>query len=273
MKFSAGISAKGVGGFLRYVQYRDQHEREELARDVKGLVRYVAYRDQASPQGRLFDKTRTVGDRERKALVRHVQRSQERDSRGKAAQRSVYRMVLSPENARGLDLRRVAREAMAQLERDLGAELPPWVAAEHRNTAHPHVHIVMAARREIAPGRYRTLVITRQRLGRMKEAMTREIQRERGELELKPRSPRLERQLDELSRDGGRERRRERAAQGLPARDPERERSRLRRSLSRSLSHYLDGLARNYLREAEREAELQRWASREREREQGRERD
>src|SRR5207248_6449151 len=65
--------------------------------------------------------------------------------------RAAYRMVLSPERADGLDLKALTGAAMAQLGRDVGAT-PPWIAAIHRNTKHPHVHIVMAARRELAPG-------------------------------------------------------------------------------------------------------------------------
>ena len=258
VKVSAGVSAKAVGGFLRYVHYRDQHEPEELARGVEGLVRYVAYRDQASPQGRLFDRARTVGDRERLELQHYIQRSLGRQTRTRTAPRSVYRMVLSPEDARGLDLRKATRAVMAQLERDLGAELPPWIAAEHRNTAHPHVHIVMAAQREIGPGRYRTLVITRERLARMKTAMHLEIQRERS----LPREQRhdLERDLEELRRDGGRSRRVEMQRVRLSERDPMREAATRDRARSARLGRYLSRLQRSYLREAERQAREQRWA-------------
>ena len=106
---------------------------------------------------------------------------QDRDGKKVDRQRAVYTMVLSPEDWRGLDLRRLARTAMAQLEKDAGVGgLGPWFAAEHRNTAHHHVHIVLAARREIAPGRFSTLVINRQRLQRMKDAIAREIDRQRG---------------------------------------------------------------------------------------------
>jgi hypothetical protein len=60
-----------------------------------------------------------------------------------------------------------------------GERLPPWFAAEHRNTAHHHVHIVLAARREVAPGRFNTVLITRARLQRMKEVIKGELERQR----------------------------------------------------------------------------------------------
>ena len=70
---------------------------------------------------------------------------------------------------------------MSQLEQDTGHRLPPWIAAEHRNTAHPHVHVILAARREEERGRFRELRISPRRLARMKESLTHELERQRGE--------------------------------------------------------------------------------------------
>ena len=184
VKFTAAgpKAGRAVSGFLRYVHYRDQHEVGERAEGVEGLIRYVAYRDQASPQGRLFDARGTVGDRERKRLVEFVNRSLRATERTQRQRRAVYRMVLSPEDARGLDLKELTRSVMGQLAEDAGpAGLPPWVAAEHRNTAHAHVHIVMAAYRETSPGHFRGLAINRERLARMKLTLGREIELQRGE--------------------------------------------------------------------------------------------
>ena len=69
-------------------------------------------------------------------------------------------MIISPENARGVDLREVTRRTMAQLKHDCG-RLPPWIAAEHRNTDHPHVHVILAARHKEVSGRTRTLIINK----------------------------------------------------------------------------------------------------------------
>lgn len=187
LKYTAGDSAasvgKAVGGFLRYVQYRDHHQDQEQVKDVQGLLRYVAWRDVATPQGRLFDQAGIVGDEERKQLGAHIARSMANAKPGRAPVRACYRMVLSPEDAQGLDLRQLARAAMAQLEEDAGG-IGPWIAAEHRNTAHPHLHIVLAARREVSPDRFRALLVTKPRLARMKGAIALEISRQRGEREL-----------------------------------------------------------------------------------------
>lgn len=179
---------RAVGGFLRYIQQNDHHWTGEKPGGVEGFLRYAAHRDRTMPQGRLFGANGDVGDHERRQLGRFVTRSVE----GRSSGRAYYRLIISPEDARGLDLRKVTRSVMNQLARDAGPEgLPPWIGAEHRNTAHPHVHVVMAANRQLPDGRYRTLVINRERLARMKISMSREIYRERGH----------EREFDDRKRD------------------------------------------------------------------------
>ncbi|HEV2032649.1 MAG TPA: hypothetical protein VGU71_00350 [Candidatus Dormibacteraeota bacterium] len=172
---SAGAARTAVNGFVRYIQYRDHHE--DVAADTSRMLRYVGYRDPTSVRGQLFDRSSRAGDLERKALVAHVRRSLRDLPPSARPQRAVYRLVLSPADARGLDLRELARATMCGLERDAGP-LPPWVAAIHRNTQHPHVHIVMAARREVSPDRFKTVVITRPRLARMKESLAQEMSRQ-----------------------------------------------------------------------------------------------
>ena len=189
------VAARGgvrqaVGALLRYIHYRDQEVDTADRQDIGRMLRYVAHRDRSSSKGRLFNAEKVIGDAERRSLTAYVVRStaalpRPTEPSVKRPHRAVHQMVLSPEDARGLDLRLVARAMMARLEEDAGP-LPPWIAAEHHNTAHPHVHIVLAARREVAPGRFRAVLISRPRLARMKEAMYLEIARQRGE---RPRLP------------------------------------------------------------------------------------
>jgi len=183
----AGGVRKAVGGFLRYVQYRDQHAEPEAA-GLDAFVRYVAHRDRTSPGGRVFGPDPDV-EVDRRRLVDYVSRSikglapkwvQSADGKLVDQQRAVYQLILSPEDWRGLDLPRLALVAMKQLEEDAGTGgIGPWFAAEHRNTAHHHVHIVLAARRELEPGKFQAVLITRSRLQRMKEAIGREVERQR----------------------------------------------------------------------------------------------
>lgn len=251
-------AGRAVSGFLRYVHYRDQHEVGERAEGVGGLVRYVAYRDQASPQGRLFDARGTIGDRERKRLVEFVTRSLKATENGGGKRRAVYRMVLSPEDARGLDLKELTRSVMGQLAQDAGpGGLPPWVAAEHRNTAHPHVHIVMAAYRETSPGRFRGLVISRERLARMKTTLGRGIELQRGE---RTASRSLTSSLMETARPA---RRRERTAEARPRHQRPSWRQGPPHFRPLDLQRVFRRFAAHYRREAEREA-LERARERER---------
>lgn len=57
--------------------------------------------------------------------------------------RRQFRLIVSPEDAEQMkDLTQFTREFMSQVERDLGRRLD-WVAANHHDTAQPHVHIVI----------------------------------------------------------------------------------------------------------------------------------
>jgi hypothetical protein len=191
----AGGVRKALGGFLRYVEFRDQHLEGDPHGGLDAYVRYVAHRDRTSAAGRIFGRDGVLSDADRHRLVDFVARStkglqprwqRNRDGDLEDHQRAVYQMILSPEDWRGLDLRRMARAAMQQLEADAGEKgIGPWFAAEHRNTEHHHVHIVLAARREVEAGKFSTLLITRKRLQRMKEAIALEIDRQRG-LEREP---------------------------------------------------------------------------------------
>jgi len=102
------------------------------------LVSHVAYlqRDGVTRDGapgRLFDADHDAADgrafAERSADDRHH-----------------FRFIVAPEDAANMDdLRAFTRELMTAAERDLGTKLD-WVAVEHHNTEHPHVHILVRGR-------------------------------------------------------------------------------------------------------------------------------
>ena len=56
-------------------------------------------------------------------------------------------MILSPEGGDALDLVEHTRRLLGAMERDLGTRLE-WVAIDHHNTAHPHVHVAIRGRDE-----------------------------------------------------------------------------------------------------------------------------
>lgn len=60
--------------------------------------------------------------------------------------RHHFRFIVSPEDAAELaDLRGFTRDLMARMERDLGTGLD-WIAVDHWNTEHPHVHVLVRGR-------------------------------------------------------------------------------------------------------------------------------
>ena len=189
----SGAVGRAVGGFLRYIQHRDQHPKSTPARatpDVAGVVKYVAYRDKASARAELFGPRGRIGTNERKEFVAFVARSIEGSQpqlfRTRAGEmmdrrRAVSRFLISPESAAGLDLERLARAAVSQLESEMGVSGLHWIAAIHRNTDHHHVHLVLAGMRQDAAGAFRRVDITKSRLAAMKVALALEIERQRDE--------------------------------------------------------------------------------------------
>jgi type IV secretory pathway VirD2 relaxase len=59
----------------------------------------------------------------------------------------LWKMILSPERGEALDLVDHTRRVLDAMERDLGTRLE-WVAIDHHNTAHPHVHVAIRGRDE-----------------------------------------------------------------------------------------------------------------------------
>jgi len=54
----------------------------------------------------------------------------------------MFKIIVSPEFGDRLDLSRLTRDLIKQIEHDLGFPLE-WVAVSHFNTEHPHVHIAL----------------------------------------------------------------------------------------------------------------------------------
>ena len=59
----------------------------------------------------------------------------------------MWKVIVSPEFGDRVDLSRLTRDLITQIEKDLGTDLE-WVAAEHHNTEHPHVHVVIRGVRD-----------------------------------------------------------------------------------------------------------------------------
>jgi type IV secretory pathway VirD2 relaxase len=100
-------------------------------------------------RGQLFDPTREGVD----ARV-FVERCE--------GDRHHFRFIVSPEDGAELaSLRDFTRDLMAQAGRDLGTQLD-WVAVEHWNTEHPHVHVLVRGKTDTG----QDLVISRDYISR-----------------------------------------------------------------------------------------------------------
>jgi type IV secretory pathway VirD2 relaxase len=124
--------------------------------------------------------------------------------------RHHFRFIVSPDDAVEMaDLKTFTRELIGQMEKDLGTRLD-WVAVDHWNTEHPHVHLIVRGLRDDG----QNLVISRDYI---KEGM-RDRARDLVTQELGPRTDHeirrtLERQIEaerwtnldrQLARDGSR---------------------------------------------------------------------
>ncbi|KAB2674203.1 DUF3363 domain-containing protein [Brucella tritici] len=112
---SAGKNGKGAA-HLRYIQ------RDGTSRDGERGQLYSATEDRADGDAFL--------------------------DRGKE-DRHQFRFIVSPEDGADLtDLTAHTRDLMRQIEADLGTKLD-WVAVNHYNTGHPHVHVIVRGKDEL----------------------------------------------------------------------------------------------------------------------------
>src|SRR3954447_12291819 len=75
--------------------------------------------------------------------------------------RHHFRFIVSPDDATELsDLKAFTRDLMVRAQRDLGTRLD-WVAVDHWNTEHPHIHVIIRGRADDG----RDLIISRDYIG------------------------------------------------------------------------------------------------------------
>jgi type IV secretory pathway VirD2 relaxase len=164
------LQSRGRGAMVKARVVRHMRSPGALRAHIGYLKRDGVTRD-GSP-GKLFD---AAGD--------------EADGRAFAERcegdRHHFRFIVSPDDAGELSsLRSFTREIMDQASRDLGTRLD-WIAVDHWNTEHPHVHILVRGRADDG----KDLVISRDYIAtglraRAGELVTRELG-PRSELEVR----------------------------------------------------------------------------------------
>jgi hypothetical protein len=114
-------------------------------------VRAAGKNGRAAAHLRYIQRDGTSRDGERGRLYSATQDRTDGDAfldRGKD-DRHQFRVIVSPEEGSELgDLSGFTRGLMSKLEADLGTKLD-WVAVNHFNTGHPHVHVLINGRDEL----------------------------------------------------------------------------------------------------------------------------
>jgi hypothetical protein len=114
-------------------------------------VRAAGKNGRAAAHLRYIQRDGTSRDGERGRLYSATQDRTDGDAfldRGKD-DRHQFRVIVSPEDGAELgDLFGFTRDLMNKLEGDLGTKLD-WVAVNHFNTGHPHVHVIINGRDEL----------------------------------------------------------------------------------------------------------------------------
>lgn len=127
--YSAGARTRGAVVKARVV--RQGGGRAPLATHLNYLQREGVTQDGA--HGRLFDADTDAADA--RAFAEHCE-----------GDRHHFRFIVSPDDAEELsDLKAFTRDLMEQAQADLGTRLD-WVAVDHWNTGHPHLHVIVRGR-------------------------------------------------------------------------------------------------------------------------------
>ena len=155
------LQARGRGAMVKARVVRQTRSPGALRAHIGYLKRDGVTRD-GSP-GKLFDAA--GDDVDGRAFAERCE-----------GDRHHFRFIVSPDDAGELSsLRSYTRELMDQASRDLGTKLD-WVAVDHWNTEHPHIHILVCGRADDGAD----LVISRDYIGsglraRAGDLVTREL--------------------------------------------------------------------------------------------------
>ena len=131
LRASSGLHARTRLVTVKARVVRHSTRAAPLATHLAYLQRDGVTRDGSA--GRLFDAGRD--DAEGRGFAERC-----------ADDRHHFRFIVSPEDATDMaDLKAFTRDLMANAEQDLATRLE-WVAVEHHNTEHPHVHVLVRGR-------------------------------------------------------------------------------------------------------------------------------
>jgi len=131
---SVGTGPKRVRVYNQRCAVRVVYSKNTTAGQWRAHGRYVARESathEGDPKAVGFDSTRES-----------IDIAERLDGWQKARDERLWKAIVSPEFGDRMDLKRLTRDLVARMERDLGTPLE-WVAVAHYNTEHPHVHLTL----------------------------------------------------------------------------------------------------------------------------------
>ena len=129
-----GTGAKRTRPYNQRCAVRVMYSKNAVAGQWRAHGRYIA-RESATHEG----DSRAVGFDDRGESIDIAERL---ESWQKAGDVRFWKLIVSPEFGDRADLKRLTRDLVSRMERDLGREVE-WVAVAHYNTEHPHVHMAL----------------------------------------------------------------------------------------------------------------------------------
>jgi type IV secretory pathway VirD2 relaxase len=129
-----GIGPKRTRPYNQRCAVRVMYAKNAVAGQWRAHGRYVA-RESATHEG----DPKAVGFDGRGESIDIADRL---ESWQKAGDERLWKLIVSPEFGDRADLKRLTRDLVSRMEKDLGTPLE-WVAVAHYNTEHPHVHMAL----------------------------------------------------------------------------------------------------------------------------------
>src|SRR6202451_3195382 len=129
-----GTGPKGARTYNQRCAVRVMYAKNTVAGQWRAHGRYVA-RESATHDG----EPKAVGFDDRGESIDIAARL---ESWQKAGDERCWKLIISPEFGDRADLKRLTRDLVSRMEKDLGMPLE-WVAVAHYNTQHPHVHMAL----------------------------------------------------------------------------------------------------------------------------------
>ena len=129
-----GSGSKRTRPYNQRCAVRVIYAKNTVAGQWRAHGRYVA-RESATHEG----DSKAVGF---DGLAESIDIAGRLESWQKAGDERLWKLIVSPEFGDRADLKRLTRDLVSRMERDLGMPLE-WVAVAHYNTEHPHVHMAL----------------------------------------------------------------------------------------------------------------------------------